>query len=104
MDKRDRRSVAILAIPVHQEDIVFLVDNPELETPTNIDLVNVEWELDSEVMTHGSATAAYACYQSHARMRQESFMTFPQWLVVVSSICRTRVQLGLNLTIPQTTA
>jgi hypothetical protein len=104
LDRADARQVTVIQIPVHLEDIARCLEYPEEGIPTNVDLVNVEWEVGPEVLTHGSATAAYACYQSHSRMRRETFLTFPQWLDMIMPVARNQVQLGQNLTSPQTTA
>jgi hypothetical protein len=104
LDIADTRRIVIVQIPVHYEDLVSYVRNPEDGLPTSIDLVNVEWEPGPGVLTHGSATAAYAVYQSHARMRKESFLTFPQWLEAALAAVQTQVQLDQNLPFPQTTA
>jgi hypothetical protein len=104
LDKADARRIVVVQIPVHMEDLRAFLEHPDLGLPTNVDLVNVEWEIIPEVLTHGSATAAYAVYQSHARMRQESFLTFPQWLVTALAAARYQVQLGQDLLSLQTTA
>jgi len=104
LDRADARHVAIVQIPVHTVDINRYLSKSEMELPTNVDLVNVEYEVGPEVLTHGSATAAYAVYQSHCRMRGEVFLSFPQWLTLIMPIVRNQVQLGQDLTSPQTTA
>jgi len=104
LDASDQRRVEIIQIPLHIEDIKNILESQEFEIPTTIDLVNVEFEVGPEVLTHGSATAAYACYQSHARMRQETFLSFPQWLALVMPLVKILHQAGQDLISLQTTA
>jgi len=83
---------------LRQQNLPITIDIPADVTVVTQDrdtseteMVQVEYDPKLQVLTHGSATAAYAVYRSLNRMRGLSTLPYETWLRTALVVAKTRL-------------